>query len=489
MCSIGYPFHHNLYYLPLVTLSFPHFTYLSRRRSHNTFPLLIYTLHPFTLFLHPFTFSFPISLHPFSSSLTLSRFYVGTLPPGWLAQLDRATNDLYYIHMATQTSQWIVPVLPPPTPTPSNVNITPITTTITPVSTTPIQSSTGQPTHTPVGNNTPTQAMRNGPVAGVVTAVMVEETDPLVWVDGHNHRPGGVTKTAAVASPTPTSATATSSSSSSSPPPPPPPPSSPWYTSHLDPVSGRTYYYIKHTGVSTWTQPTATPTGNNPTDKASYNGSNNGLGTASFSTPERDILNSVLSPIPSSTPSSAVSIQTQPSWLQGGGRVKTTMKASPGGNGLTTNAIQPSSSSSSSSGPGSSSSSSSSTHPDECDIHTLGLLPWQMTLINDTMNHITFTNPTSRQKAATTQFKITPYLLYRYYSVSQWRNAYHGRRIEDAIVATMEWRLKMGLHLIQPSRFTHLLQNGLAYTNGLDEKGRLIVYIKTRRTGCMSSLY
>ena len=205
------------------------------------------------------------------------------------------------------------------------------------------------------------------------------------------------------------------------------------------------------------------------------------------------------SPVPSSSSSSSIQSQQQQQQWQQATRIKTTTKTVSGGS-ASGNATQPSSSSSSSSSPGQRPGLSPSSAPglglvpgpgqgiDENDMSTLGLAPWQLTLIYDTMNHPSLTTPTSRQKAATTQFKINPYLIYRYYTVAQWRNAYNGRRMEDAIMATVEWRLSMGLHMIQPNRFTHLLQNGLAYTNGLDANGRLIVYVKTRRTGIISHL-
>jgi hypothetical protein len=120
---------------------------------------------------------------------------------------------------------------------------------------------------------------------------------------------------------------------------------------------------------------------------------------------------------------------------------------------------------------------------DECDVTTLGLLPWQLHLIYQTLDLLTQRNPTVHARAQATHLALTPFLVYRYFAATQWTKKYDGKPIDAAIVGAVSWRLSFGVPTLHPPQFAHLIHAGLGYTGGYDQHGRVILYMKVNRAG------
>eukprot|EP01036_Dinobryon_divergens_P036549 gene36549-47616_t len=82
------------------------------------------------------------------------------------------------------------------------------------------------------------------------------------------------------------------------------------------------------------------------------------------------------------------------------------------------------------------------------------------------------------EAAKLTHWSITPHLMYRYYSSSDWSSKYYGRSVAEAVTDTILWRKSMGVHSLHTEDLHSLVEKGLLYTKRLDRRGRPIVYLK-----------
>jgi len=87
-------------------------------------------------------------------------------------------------------------------------------------------------------------------------------------------------------------------------------------------------------------------------------------------------------------------------------------------------------------------------------------------------------------KAKTTSMTITPHLVYRYLQSADWKDTYHGRRINESIIDTIEWRFDYGVHKLDTASIATLVDQKLAYVfPRLDKQGRAVIYIRSGHTG------
>ena len=119
----------------------------------------------------------------------------------------------------------------------------------------------------------------------------------------------------------------------------------------------------------------------------------------------------------------------------------------------------------------------------EVDIQSLGLLPWQIQLLHNTLALIHHRDPWVDSAAALTHFRLDLYLIYRYYAATDWAKAYNKKTFDAAVLATVNWRRAFGMHNINTHEFAHLVEAGLCYTGGYDQHGRVILYMKVNRAG------
>ena len=122
----------------------------------------------------------------------------------------------------------------------------------------------------------------------------------------------------------------------------------------------------------------------------------------------------------------------------------------------------------------------------ECDVQLLQLADWKLKKINDTL--VALALPGLDKKAQSTAMPISPHLIYRYLASVDWADKYNGKKIEDAIASTIEWREKFGIHSISTNEIAHFVSNGLGYVGKqLDCQGRSIIYLKVGRNKKMES--
>ena len=125
----------------------------------------------------------------------------------------------------------------------------------------------------------------------------------------------------------------------------------------------------------------------------------------------------------------------------------------------------------------------------ECDVRLLQLADWKMKKINDTLAALSLRQIQGLdKKAQLTSMPISPNLIYRYLASVDWADKYNGKKIEDAVVSTIEWRENFGIHSISTSEIAHLVSGGLGYVgNQLDCHGRSIIYVKVGRNKKMET--
>ena len=125
----------------------------------------------------------------------------------------------------------------------------------------------------------------------------------------------------------------------------------------------------------------------------------------------------------------------------------------------------------------------------ECDVRLLQLDERKMKRINDTLAALSLLQAHGLdKKAQLTAMPISPHLIYRYLASVDWADKYNGKKIEDAVVSTIEWREKFGIHAISTSEIAHLVGGGLGYVGKqLDCHGRSIIYVKVGRNKKMES--
>lgn len=124
----------------------------------------------------------------------------------------------------------------------------------------------------------------------------------------------------------------------------------------------------------------------------------------------------------------------------------------------------------------------------ECDIYSLGLDDKKIKQIEEVLNSKVLQNIELIKKANNTEFFINHHLVYRYLQSVGFADNYHGRKIEDAIVETVEWRESFGITKIDTTEINKLVKNGLGYiSNTLDKEGRSITYVKLGRNEKMET--
>ena len=86
------------------------------------------------------------------------------------------------------------------------------------------------------------------------------------------------------------------------------------------------------------------------------------------------------------------------------------------------------------------------------------------------------------EKAKASAINIGPHLAYRYFISGEWQPTFHGAKVEDAIVDTINWRHDFGITSIKTDQFAAFVEKGVAYTSyKVDKFGRVIVYFKLGR--------
>ena len=103
-----------------------------------------------------------------------------------------------------------------------------------------------------------------------------------------------------------------------------------------------------------------------------------------------------------------------------------------------------------------------------------------MALIYEAYNSPNVQDPQILKMAASTNFKITPHLAYRYFASAGWTEKFHGVFVNDSIVHTVRWRSEYGLTTIDPTPLRPMIEKGLCYADlSLDKGLRPAVYVKT----------
>jgi hypothetical protein len=116
----------------------------------------------------------------------------------------------------------------------------------------------------------------------------------------------------------------------------------------------------------------------------------------------------------------------------------------------------------------------------EVDMDTLDLTDVQRKLVDDAFNSPNVQNTELLATAASSSFRVTPHLAYRYFASSGWTEKFHGEFVNDSIVATVNWRAEYGIDSIDPEPLRPMIERGLCYIDReLDQNKRPIVYLKT----------
>jgi hypothetical protein len=124
----------------------------------------------------------------------------------------------------------------------------------------------------------------------------------------------------------------------------------------------------------------------------------------------------------------------------------------------------------------------------ECDVSMLKLADWKTKMINATLATTCLENVALQKKALASDMPITAHLIYRYLASVDWSEKYNGKKIEDAVASTIEWRENFGITNLNTNEFSHMVKNGLGYVStNLDQHGRSIVYVKVGRNVKMES--
>ena len=117
------------------------------------------------------------------------------------------------------------------------------------------------------------------------------------------------------------------------------------------------------------------------------------------------------------------------------------------------------------------------------DVVDIGLSEQQLRTIDEVYLSKRIQSEEFRRTAASSGWKHNRHQVYRYFAASQWADRYNGKRIEDAVVDTVTWRRDFGIRNIDLKRISPIIERGVAYVNGLDRHGRVIIYFKFGRIG------
>jgi hypothetical protein len=123
----------------------------------------------------------------------------------------------------------------------------------------------------------------------------------------------------------------------------------------------------------------------------------------------------------------------------------------------------------------------------ERDVNTLSLSEAQLKTVMQIYHSLPLHDASLMSKAKTTSMAITPHLVYRYLQSAEWKDTYHGRRINESIVDTIEWRFDYGVHGVHnldTASIATLVERRLAYVfPRLDKQGRAVIYIRSGHAG------
>lgn len=112
------------------------------------------------------------------------------------------------------------------------------------------------------------------------------------------------------------------------------------------------------------------------------------------------------------------------------------------------------------------------------DVDHLNLSEDQLNIIDKVLHSNKVSNGDLQKRAASSGWAINRHLIYRYLVASAWSDKYNGVSIEDAVVDTINWRKSFGISKIDLETIRPLIQQGVAYVNGVDKYGRALLYFK-----------
>lgn len=120
----------------------------------------------------------------------------------------------------------------------------------------------------------------------------------------------------------------------------------------------------------------------------------------------------------------------------------------------------------------------------ERDVSQLNLTSAQLGLVMQAYESLPRHDEMLMLKARATQVTVSPHLAYRYLQSCEWSPQYHGRRVNDSIADTIEWRHSYGIASIDTTSIAPLVQQRLAWASQqLDRRGRAIVYMHAGHDG------
>ena len=117
------------------------------------------------------------------------------------------------------------------------------------------------------------------------------------------------------------------------------------------------------------------------------------------------------------------------------------------------------------------------------DVADLGLSAERLRMVDEVYLSRRIQSEEFRRAAAASGWKLNRHQVYRYFAASQWSDRYNGKRIEDAVVDTVTWRRDFDIRNINLKQIAPIIERGIAYVNGFDRNGRVIIYFKFGRVG------
>lgn len=119
----------------------------------------------------------------------------------------------------------------------------------------------------------------------------------------------------------------------------------------------------------------------------------------------------------------------------------------------------------------------------ERDVSLLNLTPAQLGLVMQAFESLPH-DDVLMFKARATQVTVSPHLAYRYLQSCEWSPQYHGRRVNDSIADTIEWRHSYGIASLDTASIAPLVQQRLAWASqSLDKRGRAVMYMHAGHDG------
>lgn len=111
------------------------------------------------------------------------------------------------------------------------------------------------------------------------------------------------------------------------------------------------------------------------------------------------------------------------------------------------------------------------------DVTHIPLSNEQLSLINTIHASELLHTSTLQSQAISSGWDINRHLIFRYLAASNWINIYNGKPIDIAVSDTISWRFSF-LNKINLQSIKNVITQGIAYVNGVDKKGRSLLYFK-----------